>query len=397
MWIVWVLSGGALLVWLAWALEIWRYSTTAIHLDQVSADGPEPLPRVSVIVAALNEQEAVEGAMRSLLAMDYPDLEIIAVDDRSTDRTGAILDGLAGEDARLRVVHVRELQAGWLGKNHALHLGSRQATGTYILFTDADVHFELTALRRAVRHAATRNLDHLVVLPEMLLHGFWEKLTVTFFGTMYLIKTRAGRVLDPRSRAYVGVGAFNLVRAEAYRRVGGHASLRMEVIDDLKLGQRMKMSGGRQECGVSGGLIRVRWAAGLGGIIQGLEKNAFAGMEFSFTAVLTGVPAMLLMTTWPVLGLFLGPWGPRLLCAGALACMVWKAGMARPTPRISPLYGLGFPVASSLFAYTIVRSMLRTYRQGGIVWRGTFYPLAELRKGVRGRVPGVPGQFGSEA
>lgn len=382
MWIVWLLSGGALLVWLVWALELWRYSSKALRLDRVPGDGPEPLPRLSVIVPALNEQDAVESAMRTLLTIEYPDLEIIAVDDRSTDRTGAILDRLAAEDARLRVVRVHELPPGWLGKTHALHVGSQHATGAYILFTDADVHFDPTALRRAVRAARERELDHLVLLPEMILHGFWETLAVTFFWTMYLIKTRAGKVADPRSRAYVGVGAFNLVRAEAYRRAGGHASLRMEVIDDLKLGQRMKMSGGRSACGLSGGLIRVRWAAGLGGIIRGLEKNAFASMQFSCASVLSGVPTILLLTSWPVVGLFFGAWGPRLLCAGALACMVWQARMASPAPGVSPLYGLGFPVAAFLFAYAIVRSMFRTYRQGGVVWRGTFYPLGELRKGA---------------
>lgn len=382
MWIVWVLSGGAFLVWLVWALELWRYASKALRLDRVPANGPGLLPRLSVIAPALNEQDAIEGAMRTLLANDYPNLEIIAVDDRSTDRTGPILDRLAEEDARLRVVHVRELPAGWLGKTHAVHLGSQQASGAYLLFTDADVHFDPTALRRAVRAAMEGELDHLVLLPEMILHGFWETLAVTFFSSMYLIKTRAGKVADPRSRAYVGVGAFNLVRAEAYRRAGGHASLRMEVIDDLQLGQRMKRSGGRAACGLGGGLIRVRWAAGLGGIIRGLEKNAFAGMEFRFACVLTGVPTILLLTTWPVIGLCIGPWGARMLCAAALACMVWKARMASPAPGISPLYGLGFPVASFLFAYAIVRSMLRTYRQGGVVWRGTFYPLGELRKGA---------------
>ena len=382
MWIVWLISGGGFLVWLVWGLGLWRYSVQALRLDRAPADGAEPLPRLSVVVPARNEAETVEAAMRTLLATDYPDLEIIAVDDRSSDGTGAILDWLAAEDARLRVAHLRELPLGWLGKNHALHFGSQRASGAYILFTDADIHFHPTALRRAVRHAMARDVDHLVLLPEMILDGFWETLAVTFFSVMFLVKVRPAKVRDPRSPAYVGVGAFNLVRAEAYRRAGGHASLPMEVVDDIKLGKRMKMSGGRQECGLSGGLVRVRWAAGLRGVITGLEKNAFASLGFSVLSVLAGVVCLTPMATWPVIGLFVGPWGTRLLCAATLACMVWKAGMARPAPHISPLYGLGFPVAALLFGYAIVRSMLSTYRQGGVVWRGTFYPLAELRKGV---------------
>jgi hypothetical protein len=394
--IFWLLGGGISLLWLAWALGLWRFSSQALRLDRAPADGPEPLPCLSVIVPARNEEAAVEEAMRSLLAADYPELEVIAVDDRSTDRTGAILDRLATEAARLRVVHLRELPPGWLGKTHALFVGSRRAAGEYLLFTDADIHFHRTALRRAVRHAVARGIDHLVILPELLLGGFWETLAVTFFGVMFLVKVRPGRVPDPRSRAYVGVGAFNLVRAEAYRRAGGHAALPMEVVDDVMLGRRMKLSGASQACGLSGGLVRVRWAAGLRGIIAGLEKNAFAGLTFSPASVVSGTAAALVATAWPAIGLFVGPWGARLLCAAALACMMGTAGTASPAARVSPLYGLGFPAAALLFCYAVVRSMVWTYRRGGVVWRGTFYPLAELRQGRRAPVPGPMGRPGSD-
>ncbi len=381
-WLLWLLNAMVFLGWFVRSFQVWRYARTALRLPQVPESGPGPLPRLSVNVAALNEEATVERAMRTLLAADYPDLEILAVNDRSTDRTGAILETLAAVDPRLRVAHVRELPPGWVGKNHALHVGAQRASGEYLLFTDADVHFHPTALRRAVRTALDRELDHLVLLPEIVLDGFWEKLLITFFGTAFLFWFQPWKVSRPRSTAYLGVGAFNLVRAEAYRRAGGHAALPMDIIDDLKLGKRMKESGARASCGFSGALVRVRWAEGLRGIIAGISKNSFAGFAFRPLGAVAGVGALLLMAAWPAAGLFVGPWGARLLCAGALACMVWTARAAPPAPAISPLVGLGYPVAAFVFAYAILRSMAATLRQQGVVWRGTFYPLVDLRKGV---------------
>lgn len=180
----WVLGGVALLAWLTLLVAPLLSGGRPLLVATLPADGPEALPRLSIVVPALNEEETVEPAMRTLLALDYPQLEIIAVDDRSTDETGGILDRLAATDPRLRVLHVRELPAGWLGKNHALHLASREATGDYILFTDADVLFEPTVLRRTVRAMIARGLDHLAVFPELVRGGFWETLCVWFFGAL---------------------------------------------------------------------------------------------------------------------------------------------------------------------------------------------------------------------
>jgi glycosyltransferase involved in cell wall biosynthesis len=377
-----VLNGCLLLAWLVCTVQAGRFRRSVFRLDRVPAQGPESLPRLSVVVAARDEEGSVERAMRSLLAADYPDLEIVGVDDRSTDGTGAILDRLAAQDARLRVVHVRELPPGWLGKNHALHVGSARATGEFLLFTDADVHFEPTALRRAVGHTARAGLDHFVLLPEMVLGGFWERLLAGFFSAMFVLRFEVWKVNDPASPAHVGVGAFNLVRAGAYRRAGGHAALPMDVLDDVKLGKRMKESGGRTACGLGWGLVRVRWAVGARGILDNLEKNAFAAFGFRPALALLGVAGTLFACLWPVAGLWVGPWGARLACAGAIACMVVLARAAPPGPGFSPAHGAVYPLASLLFCYAILRSMLVTYRHGGIVWRGTLYPLDALRRGV---------------
>jgi hypothetical protein len=381
-WIFWILAIMSLLAWAAPLIDAMRSGWQMLYLDKLPIDDTLPLPRLSIIVPALNEEDTVEAAMRTLLTLDYPDLEIIAVDDRSTDGTGAIMDRLAAEDDRLQVVHVTELPAGWLGKNHAMHVGGQAASGEFILFTDADVHLDRSVLRRAVSYAQSHTLDHLVLFPEVVLKGFWETVSVWFFGVMFSMTFRPWRLADPNNDAFIGVGAFNVVRAEVYRRAGGHAALPMDVADDMKLGKKMKQAGGRADVLMSGGLVKVRWVVGLRGIVLGLTKNMFAGLDFNPLKALGGVVGLFILAVWPVVGLFVGGIGPRLICAGVLLLMVYIASRGKPTPEASALYGLAFPLAGLVVIYIIFRSMFYTYRQGGVVWRGTLYPLEELRKGI---------------
>src|SRR4051794_32863197 len=219
----------AFLLWVPSTLEMAAAYRFVPVLERWPALAAEACPALSIVVPALNEAETVEPALRSLLALDYPRLEIIAVNDRSTDATGEILDRLAAEDARLRVVHVTDLPEGWLGKNHALHVGSAAASGEWLLFADADVVYAPDALRRAMALALARGSDHLVALPRILVEGFWEKTFVGFFMVMFSFRFRTWQAAWRRGYGYVGVGAFNMVRAAVYRALGGHAALRMEV------------------------------------------------------------------------------------------------------------------------------------------------------------------------
>jgi len=346
----------------------------------------EPLPddlcpTLSIIVPACNEAETVEDAMRSLLALDYPSLEIVAIDDRSTDATGEILDRLAASDGRLRVLHLRELPSGWLGKNHALQRGSETASGDWLLFTDADVHYQPDALRRVMALVRKHRCDHLAAFVHVPAEGFWEKVFLPFFFTMFSFRFRTWEASWRGWPGYVGIGAFNLLRAEAYRALGGHTRLRMEVADDIQLGKVVKRAGYRQWLMTSEELISVRWVSGFRGIINGLTKNAFAGVGYSWPAVAASVIGTFAGCVWPMIGVWVGPPGARLACAAALLAMAVAAGCQSPHTRTSPLYALGWPLAAVLFLTIIVRSGLLAERQGGVYWRGTFYSLEELRRG----------------
>src|SRR4051812_25283739 len=256
------------------------------RLGSVPPLGDAEMPSVSIVVAARNEARGIEGAMRSLLALDAPRLEVVAVDDRSEDATGAILDRFARGEPRLRVVHVTELPAGWLGKNHALWLGAGHATGELLLFTDGDVEMAPDTLRRAAAFVAAERLDHLAAGMHVDMPGWLLQTFGVFFGVMFALFVRPWKVKDPRSRAHVGVGAFNLLRADAYRRIGTHRAIAMRPDDDLKLGKLVKKHGLRQDFVSATSHVRGEWSHSVGGALHGPRKNGFAGVDYRLSLIL---------------------------------------------------------------------------------------------------------------
>jgi cellulose synthase/poly-beta-1,6-N-acetylglucosamine synthase-like glycosyltransferase len=349
------------------------------------ADLPDTLPAaaewpaVSVIIPARNEERGIRDALRSVLELDYPRLEVIAVDDRSTDCTGEILDRFAAEHPRLRVEHIRELPPGWLGKNHALHEAARTAGGELLLFTDADVVMEPDSLRRAVAYLQREELDHLamaprVVMPGLLLQSFAIAFTVFFSAYFAPWKAR-----NPRSSAYVGIGAFNLLRAGAYRRLGGHASIAMRPDDDMMLGRIVKRHGFRQDFLDATDKMLVPWYGSTREMMIGLEKNLFSGVDYRVWIIVASSAVVLLLNVFPFLMVLVTSGATRLLFGGSVAILLLAAlGAAGrlQLPRISVLL---FPLAVLLFIYVQWRAMCLTLWRRGIRWRDTFYPLAELK------------------
>jgi glycosyltransferase involved in cell wall biosynthesis len=349
--------------------------------DFASAQDAE-CPSVSILFAARDEEEKLPAALATLMEIDYPILEVIAVDDRSKDSTGRILDEFAAEHSRLRVVHVSELPSGWLGKPHALLKAYEASTGDWLLFTDADVRFKPDALRRAVALAKARGLDHLTLMGDVEMVGFWETVLITFFGMAFNVATDPYRVANPNSRAYIGVGAFQLLKRSAYEGSGTHRRLAMEVVDDMKLGKIVKQSGFRSGAGIAQDFVTVRWHAGLGNLIRGVTKNFFAGLGYNVGLVAMAITGLALMNVAPAVGVLFGHGWIRIFAAIALViAMCFHAGVDIGM-RVSPLYAFTHPLGAILFGYMLLRSTIVTLRQGGIVWRDTFYPLEELKRGV---------------
>ena len=342
-------------------------------------EGREEWPLVSIIAPARNEERHMEAAVRSLVKIDYQPLEITIINDRSTDRTGEILDRLGAEFPQLNVVHLTELPSGWLGKNHALQYGADRSHGEWLLFTDADIVFEPSALRRAVTMAETDRLDMLAAFPGIQMPSWMLEAFVVTFGIFFVIFTRPWSVRNPKSGAHCGIGAFNLVRASAYRKADGHRPLAMRPDDDLKLGKTMKMSGASCDIIDGRGMISVPWYNSVRELIVGLEKNSFAAVEYSVTAVVASTVAIVLFNLLPFVAPFFVAGTPRWLFAAAAIIQLALAWRGARHLSLSGTVALGYPITVALFVYIQWRAMLLTLRQGGIKWRDTFYSLNELR------------------
>lgn len=342
-------------------------------------------PRVSIIVPARNEEQDIEASLRTLLALDYDDYEVIAVNDRSTDRTGEIMEKVASDAAargRLRVIHHRELPAGWLGKTHAMWTAANAATGGWLLFTDADVLFKPDSLRRALAYAEAERADHVVLFPQMIMKRPGEFMMIAFFQTMFVFGHRPWKVADPKTKDHMGVGAFNLLRRSTYEAVGTYAALRMEVLDDMKLGKVVKNAGFAQRNVFGADLISIRWARGAMGVVNNLTKNFFAILSFQWWRTLIAAFGLAFLNLMPFLGVaFVHGWD-RLPYAIALASMFLIYLRMSWRSKVPAYYFALHPVSTALFVYTLLRSMFLTLRNDGIIWRGTKYPLEELRKGM---------------
>jgi len=369
----------------AWLVLATKTALGMRRLPRLAAVRPladAALPRVSLLFSARDEAEKMPAALRSMLALDYPDYEVIATDDRSTDATPAILREFSQGCKHLRTVRVETLPAGWLGKPHGLETAYERSTGEWLVFTDADVRFQPDALRRAVSLAIERNWDHLTLFPRMEMSGFGEKTLLTHFQLGGFVYSRAWDVPKRESSAYVGVGAFQLLRRSAYQAAGTHRRLAMEVVDDMKLGKVVKEAGFVSGVALAGERVRLRWHAGVRNIIQGTEKNFFAVTGFRLDKTLVYMGLFLLVSVFPFLALAVAR-GWALVFAGiAAGCAVLLQGWVAYEGGASLLYGLTHPLGALLVCFMLGRSTVLALRNRGIYWRGTFYPLDELRRGA---------------
>lgn len=376
-----LLAVGAL--WLGVAALALR---AALSLRRLPAAGDVPLaqaPLVSVVLAARDEAARLETTVRQLAAQRGVRIEIVAVDDRSRDETQALLARLRAEIPQLVTARVEELPPGWVGKCHALHVGSRLARGEWLLFTDGDIWLTPDVVARALVQAAADGADHLALTPHLrppqggggLLYQACLLPLAVSMGVMADLANR------DHPRAFVGIGAFNLIRRARYDAVGGHQALRLEVVDDMKLGALVRRAGGRTRVYVGDDEVQCEWAKDVPGIVRALEKNSFASAGYRLELV---VASTLLMGAM-YLGGLLGPWlggAPGVVAAGGF----WSLGVAglfhARLHRYSAAAGALLPPMLPFAWIVLWNSTLVTLRQGGIRWRDTFYPLEELRRGL---------------
>ena len=374
-----LLFGGAAVLFLMMSVSAlihlrWAHRLPPLEDLPVAPEGAAI--RCSVIVPGRNEEDRVEKTIRHLLAQSGVAIEVIVVDDRSSDRTGEILARLAAEDSRVRVTRIETLPEGWLGKCHACYTGARLATGEWLLFTDADCWIKPDIIARALRVAAREKVEHVALTPGVAAQ------TVPAQGwhlafLMSLAGWFAG-VNQDKPKAYFGMGAFNLIHQTMYDRCGGHEALRLTVIDDVRLGLLVRRAGGRTRAFIGGSDVECHWGHTARAMVKLMEKNYFAALDYRTWAALAGTVIVLLCFGLIVTGPFTGMW------AGMAAPVGWLT-MAMPAYVCSRRLGWGIggalmtPFIYPLLFYAIIRSAAVTLRQGGIRWRETFYSLEQLR------------------
>jgi glycosyltransferase involved in cell wall biosynthesis len=358
----------------------WGLSQIAWLQDIPPLGDCEDHPLVSIVVPARNEQRHIRAALQSLLQLSYPKLEFLLVNDRSQDATGQILHQIALTDSRVRVIDIEALPSGWIGKNHALFEASAQAAGDWLLFTDADVSMQSDTLQQALHYCQQRQLDHLAAMPAMpLLKAIWLQIFVLAFVTLFCSYFKPWLARNRRSSQHLGIGAFNLVRREVYQALGGHQTIRMRPDDDIMLGKLIKKNGFRQDVVNGVGVISVPWYDSLAEAFVGLEKNAFAGVNYRISIVLLGAVFLLLTNVWPFAGLIVTEgWVRAIYAATALLLLglAWRVASWIAFPR---WIALGYPLGIVLILVIQWRAMFLTLKNRGIRWRDTHYALDELK------------------
>jgi glycosyltransferase involved in cell wall biosynthesis len=385
----------ACLAWWGMAATIHHNLRPAPWLRRLHPTAPEAWPTVSVVIPARDEADTIAEAMATRQAEDYPSLELLLVDDRSRDGTGAIADGIAAGEQRLRVLHLDTLPPGWLGKVHAMRRGVEQAGGDWVLLTDADVHIAPGTLKRTVAHCEQQGLDFLAVVPRMRPVSPLLDAVILVFLQIISLGLRHRAVADPDSAVGMGSGSYTLVRRGPLLEHGLLEKVRLEVADDLALGLAAKAAGLR--CGVllGGDAVQVSFYPSLWAMFEGSEKNGYAVLgRYSLWRTWLGSTAFLLVWLAPLLALAAW-WQPALQILGAVTLMLATAqlgGLARSNGW-NPLVALLWPVGALLFTAMMLRSGWLGWRRGGLVWRDSFYPTAMLREGSGDAMGGV---FGGE-
>lgn len=369
---------------LAWWLmygRIIKIILTVKNLSNIDITEPDIWPTLNVVIAACNEEEGIEAAIQSLLLQDYPNLKIILVNDRSTDTTGSIIEQLAA-DERVTAIHIHTLPKDWLGKVHAFSIALEQVESEWVLFTDADIHFEASVLKKAVAYALSKKTDHLALMPDIITKNYWLEVVVRTFGLLFLLGARVDELDKPNTKTIVGLGAFNLVKKSILEKSKGIEWLRMEVIDDVGMGLLIKKAGGKSSFAMAQNLLSVAWYPSVRAMFVGLEKNIFgAAANYQILRLLIIVGLIWLFIFAPFIVLLVAT--PLWLTVFALLTLLWMPVMML-TLKISSgaRYSIGFfvPLGQFIFSLMMLWSGFICLKRGGIIWRGTLYPIKKLKK-----------------
>lgn len=368
-------------------MAVYRAMKNIQNLDQYMVKNLESFSKVSIIIAVKDGENEIEGTIQRLLKCGYPNFEIIVVNDRSSDRTEEIIQKIRLTNSILKSVQIKELPPEWLGKVHALHQGIMHATGEYVLFMDADVLVSEGVLKATVNACQINRLDHLAVLPEFIRGGYFLNVMTTTSIFLFVLSSKPWLSITKRPvEATKGVGAYNFIKRSTFEKTEGFAWLKMDVADDVALAQLLAKHGGRSLLMRAGeSKLEVKWYENFRSLVLGLEKNIVGGFtnyrpELIFIIVLVS----LLVSIVPLVALsFLNVSiifysGFCFLFSTLVFVFFIKKMMKQSFMTI-----FAFPLGITLLGLILFRAAYICFKNDGIKWSGTLYPLKELKKGTR--------------
>jgi len=374
-----LLTSLTLIIAAAWVLALVRTILNLALIPRLRADAmPEREPFVSIIIPARDEARVIEQTVRAFLAQTYPSLEVIVVNDRSTDGTGEILRGI--HDGRLTVIDGEEPPPGWLGKPWALHQGSVLARGELLLFVDADVMYAPAAIRAAVAHRGLRNPSLLSLLPHFEMRGLGENAAMpmlamfcfSFMPTWISNRTRFAALA-------IGGGTGNLVLHRAYDVAGGHEALKDSVVDDVALARLLRRSGETTEVVRADELIALRMYHGLPEVVEGFTKNAFAVFGRNYVV---GLLIAIGSVIFHILPYGLALLGDRISIATVILISVTRLVLFRSLRYRLDNALLLHPVMAAIWTWIFLRSIWLTGIRRQLLWRGRTYDARQTRFGA---------------
>ena len=370
------------------------------QLDIVVEPAPPPVgaPLISVCVPARNEERNIRACVESLLAQDYPNLEVIVLDDRSTDRTPDILRELLseadsllssrpGQTPALQIIPGSELPPDWAGKPHALHQAAAAARGEWLCFVDADTFLAPNTLSACYAKAIETRADMFTIMTFQILGSFWEKVVMPLVMTALSVGFSPRKVNDPSRRDAIANGQFILIKRPVYDAIGGHESVKDQIVEDKALSERVKWSGYRLIVADGQRVARTRMYTSLSEMWEGWTKNIYLGLRDQTGLLWLGVfgacvalVAALFLPVWPFLGVAWlldgGGWMAALVSLQALlfwGYVIQVRARAAQAMHISPGYALSTPLGAAVFAAMMITSAFRVLSGKGVAWKGRMY------------------------
>jgi chlorobactene glucosyltransferase len=359
------------------------------HLDIIVKPAPPPsnAPLISLCVPARNEERNIRPCVEGLLAQDYPHFEVIVLDDRSTDATAEILGQLASQDDRLRIISGSDLPAGWAGKPHALYQASAAARGEWLCFVDADTFLSPTTLSSCYAKATETNADMFTIMTFQILGSFWEKVVMPLVMTALSVGFSPRKVNDPKRRDAIANGQFILIKLSVYDAIGGHESVKDQIVEDKAISEQVKWNGYRLIVADGSQLTQTRMYTSLPEMWEGWTKNIYLGLRDQAGLLWLGVfgafvalLAALFLPVWPFLGIrwYLrgGDWMATAIIAESIilwAYLISVRAQVSQKMQIARWYALTTPLGAAVFAAMMITSAFRVLTGKGVTWKGRLY------------------------